>query len=173
MPSLQHHEWEGHNIQVLPVTKDVRIFFLPRLVLLPYFWDTEICFDLTTSLVKGSTDTDEMWDYDWELCDLDDKIVKKSTGTINILNKPVGKYWGLTSHSTTHKDRAISLPLLHPHKEYILYITLSNSKGHSEREKYATFTVKDRDEVYMQLFIALVVIFMGILIGVTSKGCGL
>jgi hypothetical protein len=116
--------------------------------LLPYFWDTEIVIDMEVKPTKKKT-TDDILKYQWELRDLDENIIKKGWGEVNIPHSTIlGK-------KPIHAERAITLGNLHPHRYYKIYITFSDSMQTSERLLGGTLTVKDRDELYMQLVILL------------------
>ena len=52
--------------------KDIR----DMIPVVPYFWDSEVTFDLLVNITKRARNLDEYWDYEWQLCDLDDESLK-------------------------------------------------------------------------------------------------
>ncbi len=175
MPTFFKCVWNGQSIHTVPPKTDFRgipyinpagILFFP-LLLLPYFWDTNVCLDLRIRPPKGKT-KDRIWTYHWELQDLDKTSVNSGNGVAEISTREIRK------NGYAAKERAIDLEYLHPNKAYRLFITLKSEDGMPSPEMFvSSFTIKDRDEFYMQTFIALFVLSMGIIIGVVAKGCGL
>ena len=165
VPHLKRTRWGDCIIQVQPPDNSLRSWLIINL--LPYFWDSEISFDLVVSVPKKRRRHSEFWKYEWSLTDLDNHVLKNGKDVIELSRTTIAKDW-------VRKQRAIYIGNLHPNKEYKLSITFTDEQGgQSNPLQPATFTVKDRDEIYMQIFVALVVIFMGIIIGVISKGCSL
>ena len=150
--------------------------FFPFFSLLPYFWDSEITFDIGIKLPKRFGVINDEWNYHWELRDLDGNIIKQGNdtkqgdGAIKITN--IGFRRKLTYYSSG-KGRAIVLGTLHPHKEYMLYVDFT-TKNNLKTDTYlmASFTVDDRSSYQMQLFLILFTIFMTILVGILAKSCG-
>jgi hypothetical protein len=146
MASFKQMQWNDYRIHLMPARKDPRALLSS---LLPYFWDTEIVFDMEVSPQKRKR-TDEVLKYQWELRDLDENILKRGYGDVDIPHTPLfGKKW-------IRKERAIALGNLHPHRFYKINITFSDLIQTSELLLASTLSVKDRDEMYMQLFILLI-----------------
>ena len=153
MPHLKKIRWNDYKIQIQPAQRDKRSLLFINL--LPFFWDGEIRFDLV--ITPRSKMPDDTWTYKWELRDLDNTVIKKGQDTIEISHMTLLKDW-------VRKELAISLGYLHPNKHYNLFITFTNGLGlQSDRLPMAAFTVKDRDEYYMQLLILLVALGFGFL----------
>lgn len=171
MPKFRTHNWNGYNIRLFHNEQSIRSF----LSVIPFFWDSEVVFDLGIGLPQGRKEKaiEDTWIYKWELCDLGDTLIKYAgQNTVKVSKLGFRRY--LTLYWPWGKNRAVVLGLLPPNKHYQLYMTFTGLySGKSDRLLFATFTTKDRDEVYMQLFIALIVVIAGIFIGVISKGCSL
>ena len=97
---------------------------------------------------------DENWDYEWQLCDSEDNllkpVVKDNVHVCNIGFRRKLRYW------SSGKNGAIKLGYLSPNRHYRLCIILRNPYGGKEKYLAATFTIKDRDELYMQLLILII-----------------
>ena len=170
MPKFRTHNWNGYNIRLFHNKENIRSI----LSTIPFFWDSEVVFDLGIGLPQGRKEKgiEDTWTYKWELCDLDDKLIKHDQNTVIVSKLGFRRY--LRGYWPWGKDRAVVPGLLPPNRHYQLYMIFTGLyNGKSDRLLFATFTTKDRDEVYMQLFIALIVIIAGIFIGVISKGCSL
>ena len=158
MPRYQELKWQGYTVRIAPPMGD-----LPRqLPLMPFFWDTDIKFDMIAEAPKDIPETTELFlKYKWELRDLDDKVIKHDQESYDF--KALG---GRRKHD------AIKVGFLKPQQCYRLSIILTDIYGTtSESLPILTLTVKDRDEVYTQIFIALIAIIMGIILGFVLKGC--
>ena len=131
--------------------------------LLPYFWDSDIVFDLIHTPPENSPDIEAEWQYHWELTDLDSNVAKKGQGEFPLLDKGVTRRlssWGLG------KERAISLGHLIPYRHYVLKVAFINKLGErSDTYDAATFTVKDRDDFHMEVLILLIGIGIGLIVG--------
>ena len=99
--------------------------------------------------------------YDWKLYDSDDNAIKSGNDSCS-LKPSFGK----------RKLRAMKIGHLKPQQCYRLTIVLRDMYGvTSEPLEAATFTIKDKDEFYMQVLIALIAIVMGIILGFVLRGC--
>ena len=129
---------------------------------MPFFWDVDIKFDMIAESPKDAPETTELFlKYIWELRDLDDTVIRKGEDS-----------YDFGSHGGRRKHNALNIGFLKPQQCYRLNLTLTDLYGSSsESLPILTFTVKDRDEVYTQIFIALIVIIMGIILGFVLKGC--
>ena len=130
--------------------------------LLPYFWNNEIRLDLRLWLKKGKLEKEEIIPYEWELIDIEDKVVKSGNSEINVNKKEYKK------HKDIRKDTALPLGYLIPNKHYRIFIKL----GDSEKLPYGSLTVKDKDEYQMQTLILLIGIIFAFIIVMFEKGCG-
>lgn len=130
--------------------KDIR----DMIPVIPYFWDSEVTFDLLVNITKGERNLDEYWDYEWQLCDLDDGLLKPVVrNQVHVCN--IGLRRKLRKWSSGRLG-AVKLGYLSPNKHYRLYIKLTSPLGEQNKYLGATFTIKDRDELYMQIFILII-----------------
>lgn len=167
MPKFHPIKYAGKLFKLAHPQRDIR----NTIPMVPYFWDSEVSFDLLVNISSGERRIDEFWDYEQELCDLDDKplrpAVKEKIHICNIGIRRKLRYW------SSGKLLAIKLGYLLPNKHYRLYITLTNSVDGRRKYLAATFTIKDRDEYYMQIFLILFSIAMALFFSFLAKGCGL
>ncbi len=160
MPSTKSLKWAGYKISVLPTDSDIRSY----VKLLPYFWDTEVTCDIELQVLNKNIH-DAVWDYQWELADLDNNILKKDKATLSIKGKDIKR------RRSGKKKRAIYLGNLHPNKQYRLFIIFTNEYGErSARHLAYTFTIKDRDEYYMQLLILIIAIIFAFFFALIERG---
>ena len=142
----------------------VRIFSnetLRVLPIVPYFWDTNINLDLIVEPRKQHTGFKfDSVKYIWELVNIDGDVIKNGEGDY--------KFSHSIGFGQPRKVRAIKIGYLRPHQQYILNLCLEDSLGQTPYRPVASFTVKDRDELYMQTFIGIIVIAIGILIGLIA-----
>lgn len=150
MPSYPSKKiWDKFQVGLVPDYLDfIRSVDLFRLV--PYFWEKEIYLDLGARCLKGRLKATEIWDYKWELCGIDDTVIKSGEDTIKLESS---KMWW--REIWANKRHAISLGYLSPNKHYRVFVTFTKSGANSTRELLATFTVKDKDEMKSQLFILI------------------
>ena len=163
MPSYRKVEWNGYIVRLYPEERDVlrAVFFLvPSIV--PFFWDTSISLDMTITPPKNIRQIERSYvEYRWELHDLDNKVVESGRDT-----------YEFQSYLKVRKHHAVRLGFLKPQQGYRLDVTLTDMYGTASNPlPSASFTVKDRDEVYTQVFISLITILMGIIIGLLVRGC--
>jgi hypothetical protein len=164
MPLFKEQRWNGYRIRTFPTDRDL-IRSADFLRLIPYFWDTEISFDLKIQPPNHKTNIDEIWEYEWELRDLDGNILKHNRGEISLIPNEIKKTFWASAY------RAMVLGNLRPHKEYLLYLALTSGEyGRSEPLKIITFTVKDRDEYYMQLLLLIIAVGFSFLLWGMSGG---
>ena len=158
MPRYREVKWSGYKVRIFAEERDISRFF----PIVPYFWDTNINFDMVVDLPKDMQQLPNMsLKYKWELRDLDDKVVRSGQGS-----------YEPQSFLDRRKHRAIMIGFLKPQQCYRLNIILTDIYGTtSEPIQIASFTIKDRDEVYTQVFISLITIIMGIIIGLLARGC--
>jgi hypothetical protein len=158
MPSYGAIKWNGYRVRIFAEEHDI----LRVLPIVPYFWDININLDMVADLPKGSQKMAEMsLGYKWELRDLDDKVVRSGQDT-----------YEFKTFVNKRKHRAVKIGFLKPQQYYRLNIILIDIYGNtSEPLPIASFTIKDRDEVYTQIFLSLITISMGIVIGLLARGC--
>lgn len=158
MPRYGEVTWCGYRIRIFTEERD--LFRL--LPIVPFFWDTSINLDMVADPPKDVPQTTEVsLKYRWELNDLDDKLVRSGQDS-----------YEFKSFLSRRKHHAIRIGFLRPQQCYRLNIILTDIYGTtSEPLQIASFTVKDRDEVYTQVFISLITILMGIIIGLLARGC--
>ena len=154
MPHLKTLSWSDYEISLKTPQNDKRSLLCINI--LPYFWDSEIRFSL--KVIPRIKTHDDVLTYVWELKDLDNIVIKKGQDIIELLHMTRLKDF-------VRKELAISLGYLHPNKHYNLFVTFTNNLGlQSAPLLMASFTVKDRDEYYMQLFILLLAISFSFLL---------
>jgi hypothetical protein len=158
---LKTIKWGNYKLQLQPPPTDKRSAIIINL--LPYFWDSEIKFDLVITLKNKKLNPDTIT-YEWELIDIDGAVLKKDSGAVPISHLTIFKDW-------VRKDLAISLGYLHPNKHYKLFMKFTDVYGNNTRELMGAFTIKDRDEYYMQLLILIVgIAFSFILWAISNTG---
>jgi hypothetical protein len=159
MPRYGKTKWSGYVVRLFAEEYD--IFRL--LPIVPYFWDSNINLDMVADPPKGSNKAVVSFlKYKWELRDLDDNVVKSGEDVYTFSHRGINM----------RKHGAIRIGYLKPQQYYRLYIILTDVYGGTSASLLvASFTIKDRDEVYTQILISLVVIIMGIIIGFVAKGC--
>jgi hypothetical protein len=163
MPTYKKIQWNGYKVSIFVEERDTLRSFLSLMAsILPYFWDTDINLDMMVSPPRNIQQIERRsLQYKWELRDLDDNVVR--SGQDN---------YEFQSFLNRRKHRAIKIGFLKPQQGYRLNITITDIYGSiSEPLQIASFTVKDRDEVYTQVFISLITILMGIIIGLLARGC--
>jgi len=162
MPTRKSVQWNGYAIHISAERRDIPRW-LPFIgPIVPYFWDTDINLDMVVYPPKSIERTAETTlQYKWELHDSDDKVVRGDEDSYS-LKPSFGK----------RKLRAIRIGHLKPQQCYRLSIILTDIYGAtSEPLEIATFTIKDRDELYMQMFITIFAIIMALIFGFLFRGC--
>ena len=165
----------GYEAQLYHDNNNFRSWLITSWI--PYFWDSDISFDLLIKTPNDFRQNTESWNYYWELRDLDGEIIaqnkkdKKGHGSTLLTNKGFRKWFG--GYWNVKKGRAIVLGNLHPHKEYILYVDFnSDCNGKTGECIMATFSIEDRTTWQNGLFLILFTIFMTILVGLVARACG-
>ena len=160
MPSYGTVKWKGYRVRVFAEERDL----LRVLPIVPYFWESDINLDMVADPPKDIQRTEQLsLSYRWELHDLDGKVARSGQGSYEFAA------WHLPN---MRKHRAIEIGFLKPHQCYRLKIILTDRYGTtSQPMQIATFTTKDKDEVYTQVMISLITIAMGIIIGFLARGC--
>lgn len=168
------NKWNGYVIEAGHYKENKRS--IPILWWLPYFWDSEIIFDLGVR-TPGLKRIEDTWVYHWELRNLDGQIVKQGNekiqgeNTIHITNKGFRRNLRVW---TCGKARAFVLSSLRPHREYILYANFTDgSNNTSDLFKIAAFSVADRGTYEMQLLLVLITIVLTLYFSAFAKACGM
>lgn len=149
VPSYHRHRWGDYRIKVIPKS------WLRLFPIVPFFWDTPVNLLLMVHrLRRGAT---KAVTCSWRLQDLYSAELVK-TGQLSCVC-----------------EQRYTLPLgyLLPHRCYSLSIIITDDEHVSDLLTVASFTVKDRDELYMQVLIGVIVIIAGIGIGLFAKACSL
>ena len=156
MPRYGKVRWKGYVVRIFAYEYDI----FRMLPITPYFWDSNISLDMVVDLPK---DIERAYApefrYKWELHDLDGNVVKSGQDSYQF------------SRINLRKHNAIKIGYLKPQQCYRLNIILDVYGETSEPLTITSFTIKDRDELFTQILISLVVIIMGIVIGFIAKGC--
>jgi hypothetical protein len=161
MPRYGQVKWNGYKVRLFAEERDLFRLF----PIVPFFWDSNINLDMVCDPPKEiRKKTNLSLSYKWELYDVDDKVVKSGQDVYEFKSNIIA--------AIRRKHRAIKIGLLKPQQYYRLNITLTDIYGStSEPLKIASFSIKDRDEVYTRILIALITIIMGIIIGFLVRGC--
>lgn len=169
MPKFHSMKYDTKLFKLSHYHKDIREVLM--LGIIPYFWDSEVSFDLLVNIPPRGKNIDQYWDYEWELCDLEDKPIKPAIkDKVHVCNKGIRRKYRQWSSG---KELAVKLGYLLPNKHYKLYVKLTNPiDGKDKKYLGATFTIKDRDEYYMQIFLILFSITMTLFFGFLMRGCG-
>ena len=159
MPSFNLNKWHGYDFRVLPKKDSIRdlvYWILLRNEIIPYFYGTDIIFDLGI-IPPPKAKINETIEYTWELCTADDgKTIKEDEGAIIIK----------TLHRINRKVEAIKIGYLSKVQQYqlILYVT-SSVYGKSPKMIAADFTLMDRDVFNVNLIWTLAGALIGLVIG--------
>ena len=149
---LSKWKWNDYTLRLFNPEKNIR--YLVEWI--PYFWDNEVAFDLYVQIPKYKRHIEEDWAYHWELRDLDDQIVKQGIqtkqgdGEFRVSNQGIRRKLATWNSG---KTRAIVLGNLHPNRQYRIFLKVTSPSEESREMQMASFTIKDRDELYMQLLI--------------------
>ncbi len=162
-----------YKVKIVPQDNDLARLFYFIGIAVPYFWDSPISFDMTINPIKRNTRKPlTSWKYEWRLYELwnydvpDGGMVKHDTGEYPFDHFILGRY--------QRKFNAIKIGYLRPHMNYVLAITFKDDLNHIfDEAQPVTFTVKDRDEYQMNIFLIIFSIFMTILIGFIVKIWGI
>jgi hypothetical protein len=151
MPSFRKKKlWDKFEAEAAPDNND----FIRNLTpwhFTPYFWDNEVYMDLHVHTLKGGLKKSEVLNYTWELCGLDDTVIKTGKNIIEVKPNPIptGVAWGRKSH-------AIPLGYLSPKKHYRVFVIFTKDSEEPIRGLLASFTIQDKDEIKMQFLVLLV-----------------
>jgi hypothetical protein len=162
MPTYKKIRWNGHKVSIFVEEGDTFRLLLSIIApIVPYFWDTNINLDMAVEPPKNIEQIEgRSLQYKWELLDLDDKVIRSGQDSYDF------------SLRGERKHRAIKIGFLKPQQCYRLNVILTDIYGNtSEPLQMATFTIKDRDELYMQVFIAILAIIMALILGFVVRGC--
>lgn len=164
-------KWNGFEITLLHNKES----FKNIIGLIPYFWDDDVNFTLVVrAITRDAKLTAEDWNFKWRLLDLDGNRIKEGNDNVLTITQTKwmrrirrGGYW------TSGKSRAIVLGNLNSNKNYVLKLKITNGSNESIDETVATFSIKDKTDYYMQIFLILFSIFMTLFFSFLAKGCGL
>ena len=162
MPTYKKIRWNEYTVRIFAEERDILRNLLSIVAsIVPYFWETDIKLDMTVEPPKTIEQiSGRSLQYKWELRDLDNKMIKSGQNSYEF------------SLSGRRKHRAIEIGFLKPQQCYRLNIILTDIYGStSEPLPIASFTIKDRDELNMQVLVALMAIVMGIILGLVLRGC--
>lgn len=167
MPNFKTPKWNGYEVRLAPFREDRRSKWL--IFWFPYFWDSDCCFDMWVRQPKERRGEKDVISWAWQLKDLDDNVIKQGSGTLHLPKEGIRRflsYWSGT------KARAVPLGTLAPNRQYKVLLQLF-SEGTTDNETFemVTFTTKDRDEVYMQAFIAVFAVATAFAISILERAC--
>ena len=144
MPRYPKRRWRDFKIEVYPESAWKALPFVP------FLWDSPTSVVLRVKSVRGKKLNNPT--YTWRLQDGNDKTVG-------------------SAQDTYEKPCVLRFGYLRPHQTYELSVVLSDGDYVSPRFPVAYFTVKDRDEIYTQILIGIIVIVAGVVIGFIARGC--
>ena len=100
--------------------------------------------------------------YKWTLVDMDGFRVKEGEG-VYTQNK--------TDYLSTGKRDAIKIAggSLKAFQAYQLYVSIIDGDVQSEREWVARFTIKDKDELYLQIVVVFIATALAVIGGILSS----
>jgi hypothetical protein len=153
MPSLKTIKWNGYKIGLYFPEISIRFITLNKF---PIFWDTHLTFDLIVEGTKDLRKKPVEIKYLWQLFDSDDKLVKNDIGFYKI-PRP-------TSYSGLRLLKAIEIRSLKPSQSYLIKMAFSIPDSQSIYFDMATFTTKDKDEIWMQIILAFISAVVAIIV---------
>ena len=166
MPAFQQQRWHDYKIVAQP--SDIKRIILGAFLwthLLPYFYGTNIQFDLV--VWRFGKEADKSIRCEWELCSPDDK--KRFGHGDSQLNASI--YGGFFYNFNKY---AINIGRLSICRQYKVRYKLTDSKETSDFMTVAEFTLKDLDDFYAQyvlpIFVYLFIGFIGGVIGWVLRG---
>ncbi len=167
-------KWNNYELKLFPYKKDLRS--IPFFSWIPFFWDSDVAFDLGIRTPKTFSRINEDCNYHWELRDLDGHVVTRD-------NRPIqGDDVVLITNNgfrrkfidwNSGKVRAVVLGNLHPHREYILCMKFRTSISESNTYQMASLTIDDRSTWQMQMFLILFSIVASLFFAGLFKSCGM
>jgi hypothetical protein len=156
MPKFRKVKWNGYSV----LTYATEFDFFRLIPIVPYFWDSNINLDIVIEPPKKRSNDITAITYKWELLNLDEQIIKSDKDSYNFNRL----FMNVRKH--------IKLGYLKPQQNYRLNIILTDVYGAtSPSMTIVSLTIKDRDEIYTQLFLSIITIILGIIIGFMAMGC--
>src|SRR3989337_1873761 len=73
-------KWNNYEIKVKHSERNIR----SGIPIIPYFWDSDVIFDLVARPLKGKKMPNDVWNYFWELSDIEGHQIKNQHGSIDI-----------------------------------------------------------------------------------------
>lgn len=185
MPSFISRDLNEYKVRVVPNYEDNWRSFLWdmfRHELIPYLWGADIVFDIRIKPPKHF-DKAEIIKYEWRLYTKDDKEIVKFDegvdhyGTIQFSNTK--SQWSLSKRvpgdvirlpdRQCRKLAAINLGCISSTDQFKLKMIFTGNDGNSSPDMVmAEFSIKDRDEVYLQMWWILVGAGVAFIAGLTG-----
>lgn len=158
MPTFYPQKWGEYTVQAKNsrILRDIMRFysFGASTEILPYFYSTDIVWDLLVICHKRGTATS--LNYEWVLSQIDDKPTNNTgRGNISISNLTV----------RNNQKNAIQIGRVSKTGQYKVKIRLSDGVMASPFMDIAEFTIKDKDEFGGKLFLVLVSAIVGAIVG--------
>jgi hypothetical protein len=160
MPTFYKQTWKDYTIAATNssfIRQLMKFYsFGANTELLPYFYSTLICFDL--SLIRHKKTHDKQLRYEWQLIKSVEKEAidsYKGDGVIKV-SKITTRNW---------KNNAVHVGRIPKAGQYKVQLKLSNEIEASSYMDIAEFTIKDKDEFGAQLLWILVSALIGAIVG--------
>jgi hypothetical protein len=158
MPAFQRQRWGNYNVQAQPSDpKRIIVGGLFFVHLLPYFYGTNIQFDLVTW--RRDKKAERYINYEWQLCSPDEHdVIRHGEGEVD------AKF----IHFYNFKKNAINIGLLSICRQYKVRLRVGDRiSGWGDYKTIVEFTLKDLDDFYTQFVLPiLVALFIGFIGGV-------
>jgi hypothetical protein len=163
MPIFKEQRWETYKIKAQPNNwLRALLGFFSRHDVIPYLYGTDILLDLI--IFKTDRKADKEINYEWELfSSIDEKtVLKHGQGKLTI------------NYPYSINERAIEIIDLSVCQQYKVKLRLSNINGTSNSMTVAEFTLKDRDDFYVNRILPIFIVaifgficgFIGWLLGI-------
>ncbi|MGD0355495.1 MAG: hypothetical protein ABSB31_08645 [Dehalococcoidia bacterium] len=146
MPIFKEQRWESYKIKVQSNNwLRALLGFFSLHDVIPYLYGKDILFDLRIFKTDKKADTEI--NYKWELASSADEktVLRHGQGKLNV------------DYPYNVKHRAIEIIDLSICQQYKIKLRLANTKGTSDFLTIAEFTLKDRDDFYVNRILPIVI----------------
>lgn len=158
MPKFGTRNFDNYSIRLFGSSHNlIRTFDIFNII--PYFWDSNIKLDMMLEIINKRAGQNKLKTlaFEWKLVDSDGNRIKSGKGTY-------------TFGWRRNKD-IIKLGILKPYQSYELSIMFIDELGNETGyEPIGTFTIKDRDEMYVHLIIAFLAAVIAVIVGLAARG---
>lgn len=147
MPSCKKKTWKNITFQLLPRDGDI-IRNIVRFI--PYFWGNEIYLDLNIAfpqrkgfVFKQADIPDEKWDYYWELCGKNRKVLCKGKDILKFdtVKKTKKRWVRIYNAVKIGEEQDLN------EGKYRIYITFEDGRGGtSDRMFFTSFSIRNKED---------------------------